>query len=67
MDYLKKEISSEEYDFEEEKIDLNLNFVNFPNVNNIQIIESKSVSSSQFDHINLIIFHFTVNKKSTAW
>ena len=67
MDYLKKEISSEEYDFEEEKIDLNLNFVNFPNLNNIQIIESKSVSSSQFDHINLIIFQFTVNKKSTAW
>jgi hypothetical protein len=46
MDYLKKEISSEEYDFEEEKIDLNLNFVNFPNLNNIQIIESKSVSST---------------------
>jgi hypothetical protein len=35
MDYFKKDLSSDEYDFEEEKIDPNINFVNFPNVNNM--------------------------------
>ena len=41
MELQKKDLSSEECDFEEEKIDLNLNFVNFPNLKNM---ESKSVS-----------------------
>ena len=41
MALMKKELSSDEYDFEEEKVDLNLNFANFPNLKNM---ESKSVS-----------------------
>ena len=63
MDYLKKEISSDECDFEEEKIDLNLNFVNFPNVKSMQIIESKGVSSTSFNQINLIILILQQTKK----
>ena len=38
MKLMKKELSSDEYDFEEEKVDLNLNFANLKNM------ESKSVS-----------------------
>jgi len=41
MALVKKELSSDEYDFEEEKVDANLNFANFPNLKNM---ESKSVS-----------------------
>ena len=43
-----KELSSDEYDFEEEKVDANLNFANFPNLNNM---ERKSVG------ITIIITH----------
>ena len=41
MAFVKKELSSDECDFEEEKVDANLNFANFPNLKNM---ESKIVS-----------------------